>query len=48
VLIAQNELTKKETNTMIRKTILMAALVALVGVTASAQDARVELSGTAG
>jgi hypothetical protein len=33
---------------MIRKTILMAAAVALVAGTASAQDARVELSGTAG
>ena len=33
---------------MIRKTILTAVLVALVAATASAQDARVELSGTAG
>jgi hypothetical protein len=33
---------------MIRKTAIMAALVALAGVTASAQDARVEISGTAG
>jgi len=33
---------------MIRKTILTAAVVALAAATASAQDARVELSGTAG
>jgi hypothetical protein len=39
---------KKERNTMIRKTILMAMAVALVAATASAQEPRVELSGTAG
>ena len=33
---------------MIRKTAILAALVALAGVTASAQDAKVEISGTAG
>ena len=33
---------------MMRKTILAAALVALAGSTAWAQDPRVELSGTAG
>jgi hypothetical protein len=38
----------KERKTMIRKTILMAAAVALVAGTASAQDSRVELSATAG
>jgi hypothetical protein len=38
----------KERTTMIRKTILAAALVAMAASTASAQDPRVELSGTAG
>jgi hypothetical protein len=38
----------KERKTMIRKTILMAAAVALVAGAASAQDSRVELSATAG
>jgi len=33
---------------MIRKTLLTAMLVALAAATAKAQDARVELSGTAG
>jgi outer membrane protein W len=38
----------KEKNTMIRKTILTAMVVAVAAATASAQDARVEISGTAG
>jgi hypothetical protein len=38
----------KERTTMIRKTILMAGVVALAAATAQAQDPRVELSGTAG
>jgi opacity protein-like surface antigen len=38
----------KEKNTMIRKTILTAMVVAVAAATASAQDGRVEISGTAG
>jgi opacity protein-like surface antigen len=39
---------KKETTTMIRKAILAAGVLALAAATVQAQDARVELSGTAG